>query len=139
MNAWHPQPIQDVVGQIEQAAKLRVLVDWRALSELGWQPDSHCTLVARAATVEEVLEKLLSPKGLEIRPVRESIVQITTAKSNGERPYLEFYTLQDLGEEGLDQLEKFERVGIGRFVLDTDSDTALVVLPPTQHRILSDR
>ena len=83
--------------------------------------------------------QLLTPKGLEFRPINEATVQITSAGSSMGRPYLEFYSLEELGESGLARLEESLHTHVGGFALDTVSDTALVVLPASRHRELLGR
>jgi hypothetical protein len=136
MNAWHPQPFWDVVMQLEEASGLRILVDWQLLVRSDWNQDSAITLVARNTSVDEVFHQLLTPRELELRPISDATVQITGANSNAGSPYLEFYSLDELGEVGLARLEESMYAPVGSFALDTASETALVVLPASQHREL---
>ena len=133
LDVWHPLPIAQIVSQLEEASGLRILVDWQAVAEVAWTADTERTLAARKATVAEVLAQLLSSAELELRPIQETTVQITTMQANAARPYLEFYTLQQLGETGLARLEE---APAGTFVLDPASETVLVVLPASEHRAL---
>jgi len=136
MDVWQEQPILEVVQELEEATGLRVIVDWLALEKMGVTTRSTAVLYARetpAATVFRHLIKFF--EGSALVPISGDAVQITTQEAVRARPYLEVYSLKQLGEAGREKVEQLMLSGAA--ALDSASDVAIVVGDADVHRILA--
>ena len=144
-----PERMMEVVEEITAQTDLQILVDWRALGELGWTPEAEITFHAEGQPLGEVLPDRLQPLGLTYRVVDDAMIQITTPEAVYRHWDVEFYrwdpqageteddgdrlaALQDaLGEQGLHATE---------FGLQVDpiSQHLIAALPQPYHRWLQE-
>lgn len=135
LHVWHAVPLPELVHELEQASKLRVLVDWHALARSGISPETTADLHARDRTAAEVFEEILSRHDLVLFPVDGETVQVTSAESSSQRRYLEFYKLSQLDSSGMKQIEQLMLRGSA--ALDPASEVAMVVCESETHRALT--
>lgn len=128
---------------------MQILVDWRAVAELGWTPEGEATISANSEPVGQALAKMLLPMDLTYRVVDATTVQITSPTALIARLDVEFYPIEnllmpqetpeaflqrihkELGEEGLHD--------IGATVhLDTPSKHLVAALPQPWQKELAD-
>lgn len=96
LNFPRSTPWRDIIRQWEETTGATLLVDWRAVSELGWTPAAEVTVRAGQLSLEEALRGLLTPMHLTYRAIDENTLQITTPAAVNAQPELEFYAAGDL-------------------------------------------
>lgn len=136
MDVWQAEPLLNVVEQLEAAAGIRILIDWRALSETprNWTPQTPRTLSARAQPIGELFDSFVESAEAALVPLDDSTVQLTSQRVASQRTYLEFYRYDQLSEAGRQLVE--DLMLTGHAALDPASDMAFVVATSGQHRDL---
>lgn len=141
INFVRPTPLVDIVGRIEKECGVRILIDWEALADQGWNPAGLATLTAEAQPLGEALTALLEPMDLTWRAASADMLQVTTKERLAARPELEFHRVAALlAEQETDAL--LERIrtelgpenfrasgGAGALEIDPQSRCLLVLLP----------
>ena len=144
------QPLIKVLNHLEKSADVKLLVDWQALGEAGWPPQSTAAVVADGVPLAEALDELLAPMDLTWRAIDDDTLQVTSVKALTHNAELEFYPVADLlaakGISGGDLIGQLrEELGPGLFVggggkydirFDAPSKTLLVRLPQAHQRML---
>ncbi len=88
-----PALLDRIIDRISATAKLHLLIDWRALAEVGWSPDAELTFSVVNQPVGDALNSFLQPLDLAYRVVDESTLQITSQSAVESRLEVEFYPL----------------------------------------------
>jgi len=137
-----------ILDRLGKEAGLQILVDWRAVAELGWSPDGETTISANNEPIGQTLAKMLLPMDLTYRVINATTVQVTSPTALVSRLDVEFYPVdgllspqetpeafaqrvrKELGEEGLRD--------VGAAVhLDAPSKHLIAALPQPWHRELA--
>ena len=137
-----------ILDRLGKEAGLQILVDWRAVAELGWSPDGETTISANNEPIGQALAKMLLPMDLTYRVINATTVQVTSPTALVARLDVEFYPVdgllspqetpeafaqrvrKELGEEGLRD--------VGAAVhLDAPSKHLIAALPQPWHRELA--
>jgi hypothetical protein len=149
LNYSRPTSFPKIVRRLAQEAGVSILIDWQAIGQLGWTPDTEVTLLVTNKPLSESLTTLLTPMELAYRIVDESIFQITTPAELAARNELEFYRVESLLEgakngEGL--LKRIQDAvppewfagpdSSGVLRLDPSSRCLLVQLPQSKQQML---
>jgi hypothetical protein len=95
-NFNQPTPLAKIASHLEKAAKIKLVFDGLALTQVGQSPQSEATLSVDRRPLAEALAGLLEPLGLAYRLVNAHTLQITTRKAAGEWLELEFHRIGDL-------------------------------------------
>jgi hypothetical protein len=144
INYVRPTPLVEIVARIEKESGLRILIDWQAVAEQGWNPGGEATLIAEGQPLGEALTSMLEPMDLSWRAVSADILQITTPEALAAEGELEFYPVAGLLEkETPDEfVARLERLlggeyfrsggGYGSLQFDAKSKYLLAVLPQPQ-------
>ena len=135
LDVWSEMPFSSVIEDMEEATGVRLIVDWSSLAKVNIQTRTPVVLHARDIPAETLLEQLLLPRGLAIVPVDEKTFQVTTVEVENQKRYLEFYSFQQLGIDGMATVETLMLNGSA--ALDSASEYALVVGDSETHRQLS--
>jgi DNA-directed RNA polymerase subunit RPC12/RpoP len=99
INYSQPTLLGDILRRLGETAKIRILVDWQALSREGWNPDGEATLVVEGKPLSAALDALLSPMDLAWRAVDEQTLQVTSAAALEKTPELEIHPAGDLASD----------------------------------------
>ena len=67
-----------ILQRLEEAAGVRILVDWRDLAAAGWNPAAEASLVASKQPLAAALDALLDPLDLTWRVVDGRTLQVVT-------------------------------------------------------------
>lgn len=96
LNFSQPTSFTKIIARLEEAGKLRILIDWRSLAEAGWNPDGEAQLVVDDIPLRDALKKLLDPMELAFRAVDARTLQIVSRQTLSQRLELELYPAKDL-------------------------------------------
>ena len=150
LNFASPTPFTRILDRLGRAAGVRLIVDWRALDEAGWNPDAEALLAAEKSSFGEALDDLLSPMELAWRVIDDSTIQVLTPAALAARPDLEIYKLPDdvadaetagrliaalrreLGDDAFQ-----DQGGVCQLRYDAASKTLIAVLPQDKQRRLT--
>jgi hypothetical protein len=148
LNYGRPALLVDILARIERDSSVRILVDWQAVEEAGWNPDGLATLTADKQPLGEALSSLLLPMDLAWRVVDGETLQVTTPAVLASRPELEVYPLGELlaGQKPEELLERIRAGlgphhfrtagGIGELQYDAGGQCLVAALPQPQHDAL---
>ncbi len=134
MDVWEPTPVVQIFRDLESAAGLRLLVDWKALAATGIHPSDNATLHGREQIAADVLAHFLDPSNLTLVPINGKTVQVTS-KSSATKKWIEIYDLEQLGRDGMSKVEQLMLSGTA--ALDPAADVAIVLADSATHRDLS--
>lgn len=145
-----PTPVAEILRRIEAETDLRILVDWRRVTQSGVFPRSDSTLLANGEPLREVLNKWLGPANLAFRVVTPNTVQISTQADIDARLEVEIYRLKTVPKQGaemaklLDDAKKYvgssyfkSAGGQGELRLDATDGVLIAALPDPRHRALA--
>jgi hypothetical protein len=142
----------DILRRLEKLTAVTLLVDWQAVAQLGWSPETTMTLVLEDVTLDEALRSLLAPMDLTYRAVDEVTLEITTPQALAEHPELEFYAVGDLtdnrtgrGVEGAQLVERLSELLSDQplppetgLAFDPQSQCLMALLPQPQQRTVAE-
>ena len=87
-----PQPASfAILNRLSDEGEVEILVDWQALVQLGWTPDTETTVTANQRPLGEVLTEMLQLMDLTYRVIDAASVQVTTPTAAEARWDIEFY------------------------------------------------
>jgi hypothetical protein len=147
LNYLQPTGLTEILDRLSQDSGFEIIVDWIAVSELGWTPDAETTMQANQQPFRETLTGLLRPMDLAYRIIDKQMIQVTTPAALDAEWDIEFYPAQDALAEG-ESGEKFierqrERLGRdrldqvgGAFHWDEPSGHLIAALPQPDQREL---
>lgn len=144
-----PVPMLQILQQITRDTGLQILVDWRALGQMGWTPAAEITLVADDVPLGQALMDLLGPMDLTFRTIDASTVQVTSPEADHARWDIEFHPLEgllaapseiDLWMQQLDEAMRQARLDEADGVLRYDpiSRHLIAAFSPSHQRWLAD-
>jgi hypothetical protein len=145
LNFSRPTLLVQILGRLEESANVRILVDWRSLASLGWNPDGLGTLVVEKQPLESALDELLAPMELTWRAVDAQTLEVTSPAALAEKLELEFHPAGDAvadpaaGKALIMRLETAlammgDEAGAGGLRFDPVSRCVLAALPQPQQR-----
>ncbi len=139
------RPLTKILGHLEKAAGVNILVDWQSLLAAGWPTTSTATLIADDVPLAKALDELLAPMELGYRAIDETTIQIVSKQSLSTQPELEFYPIAAEADpfkliadvQEMVGKESFDAEG-GMFAVryDDRSKCLLVLLPQMQQRMI---
>lgn len=149
LNYSQPTRLVTILDRLGEAADVRILVDWREIAALGWNPAGEARLVSEEQPLAATLDALLSPLDLTWRIVDGQTLQVTSPARRGERLELELYAVGDLlkTEQASEELLAKVRAELGEAALrdgggtgelrfDAPSACLLAALPQPRQREL---
>lgn len=88
-----PTPLTDILAHWRRVTRLSILVDWRALAEIGLGERSRveCSVTNRPWGV--ALDGVLGPLGLGWAPVDDRTIRVSTLEAIAGEPTVELYPL----------------------------------------------
>jgi hypothetical protein len=145
--------LSDAVRHWQDANKLTLLVDWRALADMELGPSTPVTCSAIDQTWEDALDGILEPIGLAWWAVNGETIQITSREAMDEIQKVEFYavppalrdqfaTAEDLVKSLQDELAELAAKARATpqpptMELDEPSGRLIVLATPVSHRRLT--
>ena len=93
LNFPQPASFTRILDRLSDEGGVETLIDWPALVQLGWTPDTETTLTVNQRPVGDVLTELLQPMELTYRVLDASTVQVTSPAAAQARWDIEFYPL----------------------------------------------
>jgi hypothetical protein len=140
----------DVLRHWQDASKLTILVDWRALAAMELEPPTPMACSAIDRSWEDTLDGILEPIGLAWWPVNGETIQITSQEALDGIRRIEFYrvpqTLRDQHATMPAVIESLQQA-VAEIdaklpaVIDFDepSERLIVLAEPRVHRLLHKR
>jgi len=133
-----------ILDRLSRETGLQIIVDWRAVAELGWSPDGEATITANNEPIGQALAEMLLPMDLTYRVINADTVQVTSPSALVARLDVEFYSIKDMllpqetPKAFLEHIRK--ELGlrdIGAAVhLDAPSEHLIAALPQPWHKEL---
>jgi len=150
LNFPQPTAFTRILDRLSDEGGVEILVDWQALVELGWPPDTETTVTANQQPIGDVLNAMLQPMELTYRVVDAGTVQVTSPANAEARWDIEFYPVPTLPatRETPEALLTWLRSELtdgnpaalsGVLVFDAPSRHLIAALPQTQQRKLAER
>lgn len=139
-----PTSLTTILGHLEEAARVRLLVDWPSLAVEGWNASAQRSLTVDDRPLETALNELLEPMNLAFRAVSAEVFQIASTEKLAERQYIEFYREAKWLADGLPIAEATKALQtlldesglVASFVVDPTSRTLIVLGNAEVHREL---
>ena len=113
INFHEPARLVRILGALEEATGVKIMVNWVALGEKHVWPDVKATVSLQRQPLAVVLDDLLRPLGLGYRAIDEGLIEITTHKIVASHLELEFYPVADLLAAGWSGPVLLERIKSG--------------------------
>ncbi len=101
LNYHEPAPLGEIVGQLAEQTRAKIVVDWLALAADGKPPQVEAALAMDHRPLAEALDKLLRPLGLTYRAVDATTLEVTTVKAVAVRLELEIHPVAKLLSPGV--------------------------------------
>ncbi len=149
LNFAHPTRLTTIVDRLAAPAKLKILIDWQSLAELGWTPDTETKLTAKS-TLAETLDNLTQPMELAWRVIDEKTLEISTPAALAQRAEIELFPLPAGTDEAPAMTiiaELKEAVGpailqanggVGEIRFDPAAKCLISYLPQAQQRVVEE-
>lgn len=102
MNFYTATPLRKVLAEFTAQTGVSVIIDWPALLQEGWTPDTIVPWVCESTPAAEALDELVFDMGLAYRSVSPNVLQLSTQSSLDENLDIEVYPVGDL-LQGLEQ------------------------------------
>jgi hypothetical protein len=147
LNFPQPASFARILDRLSDEGEMEILVDWQALVQLGWSPDTETTATANQRPCGEVLTEMLQPMELTYRVIDAASVQVTSPAAAEVRWDIEFYRVPESSTAGqtpdaLVTQVKNELTGgnpgtlAGALHFDAPSRHLIAALPQSQQRKL---
>ena len=148
LNFPQPASFARILDRLSDEGGVEILVDWQALVQLGWTPDTETTVTANQRPLGEVLTEMLQPMDLTYRVIDAASVQVTTPAAAEARWDIEFYPVPKSPAAGqtpdaLVTQVRNELTGgnpgalVGALHFDAPSRHLIAALPQSQQRKLA--
>jgi hypothetical protein len=146
----HTTKFTAIVERLAASAKVKILIDWQSLSELGWTPDTETTLAAENSTLQQALDDLTGPMECAWRVIDEQTLEITSPAALAELAEIELYPLpvtkDDDAAAGLIEDLKANippavlhaNGGVGDIRFDPAAKCLISYLPQPQQRVVQE-
>jgi len=136
----HYTSIGEIVRYWQQELGVPILVDWPALAELGFWPNSRIACTAENKPWSTALDQVLEPLGLGWRAVVGGAVEITSAEKVQTELQLEIYQLdRELGDQTervLGELRGIAEKKPAAIAYDPTGKVLLVLQPAAVQRLI---
>ncbi|QDU97743.1 hypothetical protein Pla8534_55970 [Lignipirellula cremea] len=142
LNFLQPTLLTTVLDRLQNESGVRLLVDWQAIGEEGWNPSAEVTLSVEKGTLGAALDDLLTRMNLTVRVLDANLLQVTTPQRLAESLDVEMYPAGDLLREGDTAEALLKRIrakvgetafadkgGPGEIAYDAASQHVVAVLP----------
>ena len=96
VNFFEPAPLGKILRQVEQSANVKLLVNWRVLTEGGITQEPEVTFTVHQLPLGQALEQLLLPLGLAYRVVEPTVFEVTTRSALNHGMEIGFYFVGDI-------------------------------------------
>ncbi len=96
VNFFEPAPLSRVLRQVEQSANVKLLVNWRVLTDGGMTREPEVTFTVHQLPLDQALEQLLLPLGLAYRVVESTVFEVTTRSALNHAMEIGFYFVGDI-------------------------------------------
>jgi hypothetical protein len=149
LNFLQPTAFTRILDRLGAEGGMEILVDWQALTELGWLPETETTVTANEQPFGGVLIAMLQPMDLTYRILDAGMVQVTSPAAAEARWDIEFYPVPTLPatDETPDAFVTRLRTALtggnpaaltGVLVFDAPSRHLIAALPQGQQRKLAE-
>jgi hypothetical protein len=140
VNIFRPTALRRIARELDSLSEARIAVNWMALADEGKSPSLPGTITATQVPLEQVLDQVLGPLGLDHRVIDDRTIEITTRAAADARFEREFYPIDDLLDAGhtlpslVDRVrsatgaEKWESGGGKGIVLFDEPSRSVIVL-----------
>ncbi len=95
LNFSQPTLLTKIVDRLEEAAGIRILIDWQSLETAGWNPDGEATLLVENKPLSDALTQLTERMDLTWRAIDATTFEILTPQAAAQKLELEFYPLPE--------------------------------------------
>lgn len=95
-NFFQEVPLSRILSEWERQTGVKLLVNWRALSESGLVGEPRTTIVVNNEPIARALDQLLLPLGLSFRVVENDVIEIATRRFFNTILQVQFYPVGDL-------------------------------------------
>ena len=99
VNFPQPTALTRILDRMSDESGVEILVDWKALMELGWPPETETTMTVNQQPLGSTLSTMLQPMDLTYRVLGAARVEVTSPAAVESRWDIEFYPLPAL-EDG---------------------------------------
>jgi hypothetical protein len=148
LNFPQPDSFARILDRLSDEGGVEILVDWQALVQLGWTPDTETTVTANQRPLGEVLTEMLQPMDLTYRVIDAASVQVTSPTAAEARWDIEFYPVPESPAAGQTPDAFMTRVRneltggnpgalVGALHFDASSRHLIAALPQSQQRKLA--
>jgi hypothetical protein len=148
LNFPQPASFARILDRLSDEGGVEILVDWQALVQLGWTPDTETTVTANQRPLGEVLTEMLQPMELTYRVLDAASVQVTSPAAAEARWDIEFYPVPESSTAGQPPDALVNRVQneltggnpgtlAGALHFDAPSRYLIAALPQSQQRKLA--
>ncbi|HND56647.1 MAG TPA: hypothetical protein PLV92_29715, partial [Pirellulaceae bacterium] len=93
LNFSRPTRLVQILNRFGKVAGVKILVDWQALSDVGWPPETNATIAVAGVPLSDALNQLLGPRELTYRVVDEGLIEVTTPAAAARRFDWEWHSL----------------------------------------------
>lgn len=111
--------LTQILNRLGQAANVRLVIDWQALQDAGWTPDTMAKLNTEGRELSESLRRLLEPRELTFRVIDDVTLEVTTPAAVARKLEWEIYPVSEFiadGGEARGLMERLqEAVGANHF------------------------
>jgi hypothetical protein len=113
------QSLNEILSELEAQASVELLVDWPALHQAGWSPRDRMMMYCERLPLRDALALLLTDKGLSLRVLDATSLEVTTPAVLAITQDLEFYPL-GMPEPAAEQVRQLSQqlanqIGMARF------------------------
>jgi hypothetical protein len=91
-----PTRLTEILQYLGETSEMEMIVDWRALDEIGHTPESLAQLEVNEQSLSETLQTLLGPMELSFIVLDDHTLQITSAKVAFSKPDIELFRINQV-------------------------------------------
>ncbi len=103
-------PLSEIVDYFTNLANIPISIDSVALNDIGLGTDTPLTLASKDRRFQDILRRLLTPKGL-VFMIRDETLQITTAEVAESELEVRFFPIDDLTTGGdVEKAMQYDRI-----------------------------
>jgi hypothetical protein len=143
LNFSQPTLLVKILQRFGKESGTTILVDWRALAEVGWPTEADATVTINKTPLRQALVELLAPMDLTYRVVDGQTLQVTTPQAVERQPELEVHSVADLASSSDEATALIERIApmLGDNAVlryDAPSKSLFALLPQPQQEQLAE-
>jgi hypothetical protein len=99
LNYSQPTRLTSILERLQEAAGVRIVVDWHDIASAGWNPAGEATFVVSNQPLAAALDALLGPLDLTWRICDGQTLQVVTPARLAGQGELEFYQVGELAAD----------------------------------------